>query len=690
MNFSRKRPRDGRDDAPPAKRPDLKGQDKPPAAPSKLPTPAPSKTTAAPPATAKTTAPKPLPPAPPRPLPLSEEQVKLNVEDVRMEVDPVRLLDLIDEVREVATNMADRAILLGAEEAKADEQLKELMQKGFIALARLRTVHRQVHREVEQRKQQTSKHGEADLHEAIQRLQSTEHGLETFKEIVQYYPALQEAVGVISEAEFSAILGLENPSDVQLHQQIIARLKYEEEQRRALAAKLREIPIKQTALKSSLNTETRELDALKQKIRDFGSELKQLKSTLKIPDPTLQQTDSRACKLPQPLYNLYVQLISYISLFAGSQMDVTISGSEAMAARLSSKKHTDGDKASSGIATSQYGSYKPKTKLSAEEAQQTHPFSILLNIAVFSSVSSSSPGKIGFLFEYLLNLNIVTVTPTSNEDPRILAGLYPGDFGETSPNWATELIVAPGTQILPKRARAYKWLQALCGLHFQPGPQVTNPNKPAEPSFIPDTAPFAASLTDTIELIKQRTSMRHTVAHMNASLTTGRIEMECARALVVSAVALRKWAELTTVQASAALSDAQTLSKERHLTFSTPIPTASPYSFYYLATFGSSGSPSTAQLLVELPPQYPQTPASCWITNIIKDASDSDVTLLTESLQQLKHEESDLPVQAPLLSTLAWFRECLNIILDTIKSGANSKYSNHPKRFDRTAWQSIQ
>lgn len=600
--------------------------------------------------------------------------MKLKLEDGVLEADPKRLLELIEEVREAATNITDRAILVGPGGVKTDTLLQEMMHKGYIALTRLRGIHRQVHHEVEQRKQQTSKFSESEQTETMQRLKSTEYGLNSFREIVQHYPTLSDAIGLISEADFAKIYQPTRPEDSQEHKLTLTRLKHEEEQRRNLAGKLREIPLKQGALKSSLTSETRELDAMKQKIRDFGAEIKQFKNTMKVPDPTLQQCDSRASLLPQPLYNLFVQLTSYTSVFGGQDMEVLISGSAGSVKNLSSSKQkSEGESSSS---QTPFGTYKPRSMLTAGQAQQTHPLSIKVDLA---ATPAGLAHKTGFLFEYFVNLNIVAVTP-SDDDPRILAALVDGDFGETSPNWATELITAPGTQILPKRARAYKWLQALCGLHFPPAPQRTNPNEPT--AATPDLAPFAASLTDTIELLKKRIHTRYVLTQIHAILALARIEVEMVRPPVPATAVLRKWAEQSAAQAATALNEASTLYKKHRLSTSHLVAAPSPHSFFHLATFGAPGHANTAQLLVELPPQYPAIPATFYIIGI-NDIAGSDLALLTQTLQSHKQ---DISSDQAFLYILAWFRDCLNVHLDICNLGSNSRFFENPKRFDTNSW----
>jgi len=730
MNFTRKRPRDGPQEPPPPKRHDHKPQERYAAAPAPAPMKPPSSSVARPPSqpeAPRTVAKKPIPPPPSKASQTAEETPKYNVADPELKTDLPALFTLLDTVRNLSTDMVEKSLSLGPEEAKSDATIQELGRQGFIALAQYRTLHRHLHSEVDRRRQQVLKYGEKDFLEALQLSQSSKYQLEVFKSLVELKPDLDLAIGLVSEEDWlkESVGPLLRPKEGDSpHKLTLKRIKHEEEQRKALAAKLKEIPSKQSSLKSTLNAQTRDLEALKQKVREMVSQMNTLKTSLKLEEPTLQQADPRAAFLPQPLYNLYVQLISWISVFGGEQVEVSIGGL-LEAAKKSFARHTSqaGSKASSSSFSVTGSNIQP---LSSEKCQATHLLSVLVHFLVVTP-SSATSRKISIMFEYLMNLHIVIVTPLNNEDPRILVNLFPNDDGLVSPNWSNHLQVAAGVQVLPKRARAYKWVQALSGLHFPQGPsESVEVSSPFQPSSL---AHLAASLTDTMELLKRRTQMKHTLMSLWSMLVSGRIEIDIPPSRprdLPQVTSLRKWTEQTTAQAQTILNEAQAYYKEHNIHVGTKrdfrpkkdsasgldMATASSSatmdidssahsgspsaakvewfddcvsfdakqdSFYYRAAFGNSGTSQACQVLVEIPPEYPSANPTFYITGS-KDLPPSEVQLmiqvLTRSLQPII---SDKRPETLVNYTLTWIRDCLDIYHDLKKQGDSSKFQTEDR-----------
>ena len=733
MNYTRKRPRDGPHDQPPPKRHDHKPQER-----SSTPSMKPPSTSAAKPSAPtevlKPAAKKPIPPPPTKSTHAAEDTPKYNITDPTLKTDLPALLALLETVRNVSTEMVEKAISLGPDTAKSDESIQDLGRQGFIALAQFRTVHRHLHLEVDRRRQQLLQYGDTEFLEALQLSESSKYQLETFKMLVEAKPDLDDAVGLVSEEEWriESVGHVQHPKEGDSeHKLTLKRIKYEEDRRRAMAVKLKEIPSQQNSLKSTLNTQTRDLDALKQKIREMASQMNLLKSSLKLEEPTLQQADSRASLLPQPLYNLYVQLISWIAVFGGEQVEVSISGSMDSAKRnaaQSSKQSRLKDSSPSppNALSSSAPTSTSDTLLSSEECQKVHPLGVLLHFLV--STSALAPRKVSLMFEHLVNLNIVIVTPLNNEDPKILVNLFPGDNGLVSPNWSNRLQVMPTAQILPKRARAYKWVQALCGLHFQLGPSdASTPS--SQPSSL---APLAASLTDTMELLKRRAHMKQKLAAVWSMLVSGRIDTSLPPIRphdLPHTTVLRKWTEHTTAQAQTILNDVQGYYKEHAIVFTTkrnfhhraasevntPVSSAMDVdngadighiqwtdetvgfdakqdATYFRATFGTSGVAQLCQVLVEVPPEYPSANPTFYITGS-KELVPKEVALMTQVLRTLQpsiasDDPSSSHSETLVNYTLAWIRDCLDIHHELQKQGDSSKFNREDRYEPATHMQS--
>lgn len=713
MNFTRKRPRDGPHDPPPPKRHDHKPQERfstPPAKPTSSSAAKPSTPTEVPKPIAK----KPIPPPPTKSSQSVEETPKYNLADPQLKADLPALLSFLETVRTVSTEMVEKAISLGPETSKSDETIQDLGRQGFVALAQFRTAHRQLHSEVDRRRQQLLQYGDNEFLEALQLSESSKYQLGTFKSLVEAKPFLDDAAGLVSDEQWriESVGHPQHPKEGDSeHRLILKRIKYEEDRRKAMAAKLKEIPSQQNSLKSTLNAQTRDLDALKQKIREMASQMNALKSSLKLEEPTLQQADSRASVLPQPLYNLYVQLISWIAVFGSELVEVSISGS-LEAARKSSSQQSKQNRAKDPSSNSSSSQAPTDHILSSEECQKAHPLSVLLHLS--SAPSSAGTRKISLMFEYLVNVHIVVVTPLNNEDPKILVNLFPGDDGLESPNWSNRLQVRPGAQILPKRARAYKWVQALCGLHFQVGPtEVTS-------STSTSLGHIAASLTDTMELLKLRAQMKQRLGALWSMLVSGRIDISNPPFRphdLPNAALLRKWTEHTTAQAQTILNEVQAYYKEHNVAMTTKRnfrfktsssdgnamdvdSTASPNgiewidekvgfeakqdSTYFRATFGTSGFAQLCQVFVEIPPEYPSSNPTFYITGS-KELPPKEVAHMVQVLRSLQPSvEPDAQNQKSetlVNYTLAWIRDCLDIHHDLNKQGESSAF-HRDDRYD--------
>lgn len=656
--------------------------------------------------------------------------MKVDVTSPALLTDASTVHRLLDTIRDTSTAMLEKALLPDANTPETSEVIKEHGRDGFVALAQLRTLHRLLHSEVDVRRQQTSSYeGDAFLG-AMQVLQSTKYERDSFKATVESQPAIDSVSGITSEEDYVAEsvnhpLGPKD-SDSQ-HERTLKRLKFEEDRRKALRSKLKEIPGKQNALKAALNLESRDMTTIKQHIRDIGRQVTNLQHTMKMQDLTLQPSDARASSLPQPLYNLYVQLISWITVFGGDQLDITISGSAT--AESNASKAPAKEQRGSRHKRSQTADNSSDGGLSSTECQQTHPLSVIAHFLVGTSSSSassssnsasnsSSNDKMSFMFEYLVNLNVVVVTPLNNEDPRVLVNLYENDDGESSPNPANRLQVSFGTEWLPKRARAYKWVQSLCGLHFLPDVTATaaissvsqsnaltssNPpsvgfiNQPASSTIarIPltdaDRAKMASSLTDTIELLKKRLKTRLDFNKNNSTLNSGQIDREKdaqpGRPENIASVAtIRKWILQTPSQAQQLLKDFDEYCANSQIPALDARAEYNNNNSYFLAAFSTPGSTQTARFVVSLPPEYPEKPPKGYILGS-KDLPATEVKKMMAALDGLLPAPT-VPDRPETLVNylLAWLQECLSIHHDIAKRREQSPAFSNELRYHTSTW----
>lgn len=678
MNFTRKRSREGPQHHPPPKRHDHKVDDKRDAPQAKASSSASAKSTTPQPTTSAPEK-KPLPPAPPKTTIVEPEQPQFDVTSAELIADVPGILKLLESIRETSTSMVEKALSPEATTEEGKDVIKDAGRSGFVALARLRSLHRQLHTEVDLRRQQSSSHQDMNFLNSMQVLQSTKYELDAFKSLVESQPSIESVPGLISEEDYQteAKGRLHGPSDSDTdHSRMLKRLKFEEDRRKSMRTKLKEIPIKQNSLKSALNVETRDLDTMKREIREIGRQVSKLQQSLKLEPITLQQSDPRSNLLPQPLYNLYVQITSWISVFGGDQIEVSVSGVADVAQnerRHKSSKSRDKSKSSSSSASD--------GRLSSDQCQETHHLSILLQIS--SSEIKGTVRKVSFIFEYLVNLNIVIVTPLNNEDPRILVNLFPNDDGETSPNPANQFQMLPGTEWLPRRARAYKWAQSLCGLHFHTEP--TEVFESSAPISAESRAQLASSLTDTLEVLKRRVTNHFDFNGITSALTSGNIESDSVTRPDAPEVGImRRWTLQSPKEAQNIMRDATDYFESNHIT-----PTAElkydPNNSYFLAIFGTRGHP-ILHVLVSLPPEYPNAHPS-FIVFGHKSSQSSEIQRINQALPTLQPSPTVSGKPETLLNyTLSWLKGCINVYDEVIKRGDSSKLAKLETRYHITSW----
>lgn len=682
MNFTRKRPREGPPHHPPPKRHDHKPEEKRDAPQTKPAPSAPPKTTTPQPPTA-TVEKKPLPPAPPKSSSAEAEQPRFDVTSPKLVADVPTILALLESVRETSTTLLVKTLSAESTAPETKESIKDLGRTGLVALAQLRSLHRQMHTEVDLRRQQSSSYQDSDFLSTMQVLQSTKYELDAFKSLVDAQPSSDNVPGLVSEQDYKKeAKGHNGPhaSDSE-HDKMLKRLKFEEERRKAMRVKLKEIPVKQNSLKMGLQVETRDLDTMKREIREIGRQVSKLQHSLKLEPITLQQTDPRANSLSQPLYNLYVQFTSWISVFGGEQVEVSVSGvAESTAQGDRQPKLQKGRRGDKTASSTQVGD----DKLSSEQCRQAHPLSIMLQITVPSSTNAATLRKASFIFEYLVNLNIVTVTPLNNEDPRILVNLFPNDNGETSPNPANVLQIAPGAEWMARRARAYKWAQTLCGLHFH--------SEPAD-VFVPAGAPAtnahlhqASSLTDTIELLKKRVRSHFDFNGVTSALNSGNIEsQQVLRPNAPETGTMRRWALLSPNEARSTMRDMENYYEAHRMT-----PTAEiildTNKLYFNALFGTKAS-QLIQVCVGMAPEYPVVPPTFLIRGTHSSVAPSEIQLINEALLSLRPTPTVPDSPETLVNyTLLWLRGCISIVDDMQKHGAESRFAKVDARYRVETW----
>ncbi|KNC50432.1 cold-induced protein [Thecamonas trahens ATCC 50062] len=324
--------------------------------------------------------------------------------------------------------------------AKAGQIVDETaLAAGSHTLMRLRGAHRGV--------MKANAEKEAELAEASTALDEAQLGLES---------VLYEKAVVLNEikrcAEFAfagdaldlvpakdaladAAVDAKSLSD---HEVMLARLTFEMAQREKLVNELHAQQKTVEETQERLASDSDFLDSLHIQLDKFlhaGQPLVDaMGSSLVVVDA---ETRERLGLLPSPLYMLYTQLLAYNGAASTAAMALTIAGDTAaatLAAAKAAKAAADleppSPSAAKRVATADDDDDDDER---ADSYYAVFPLSVELELFPGPDDAFDAPVKLGFAF--FAALNLVGVQVLDGPLPaNLLANLFPGDAGETSPN----------------------------------------------------------------------------------------------------------------------------------------------------------------------------------------------------------------------------------------------------------------
>ncbi|CAH0390406.1 unnamed protein product [Bemisia tabaci] len=272
------------------------------------------------------------------------------------------------------------------------------------------------------------------------------------------------------------------------HKLRLARLQWELLQRQQLATKCKELQEEKERVTTEIKRKRSQLENLAPLLKTVLATAKPVLDNLGLTAGHSLNEHPLASVLPHPLYFLYVQSVA-LKEVTDESMVVLINGEEEEALRakeyvIDSQMLEDSDSdAEPEFQKEERHSWKdPKLDKKAEHLKKLlaeHPLSLTISIPINENGSS-----ISMKFSYLLNLRVVTVriSVQISESIRgisasallnpfnILSALYPGDYGEISPNPANfHQLKQVGVQSFDREALGtpYNWAQKIAGLDFE-------------------------------------------------------------------------------------------------------------------------------------------------------------------------------------------------------------------------------
>ncbi|GAB1295761.1 THO complex subunit 5 homolog [Apodemus speciosus] len=317
------------------------------------------------------------------------------------------------------------------------------------------------------------------------------------------------------------------------HQQTLARLDWELEQRKRLAEKYRECLSNKEKILKEIEVKKEYLSSLQPRLNSIMQASLPVQEYLFMPFDQAHKQYETARHLPPPLYVLFVQATAYGQACGYKTLSVAIEGSVDEAKALFKPPEDSQDDESDSDAEEEQTTKRRRPTLGVQlddkrkEMLKRHPLSVLLDLKCKDS------SVLHLTFCYLMNLNIMTVkakvttameltTPISAGDllspDSILSCLYPGDHGKKTPNPANQyqfdkVGILTLRDYVIELGHPYLWVQKLGGLHF--------PKEQPQHTVMADHSQSASHMETTMKLLKTRVQSRLALHKQFASLEHG-------------------------------------------------------------------------------------------------------------------------------------------------------------------------
>lgn len=279
------------------------------------------------------------------------------------------------------------------------------------------------------------------------------------------------------------------------HQQRLARLQWELEQRRGQTELFEQLTRDKESVGMMINEQEQKFASLNPRINSILEATKPLQEALQLPADANKEHHRISRLLPSPLYTLWVQARAYGEA-CDTKFEVEILGDAEAAKKLiqasdntkmelsdseddlDQKEETSGQRGNRSKKEQKMETNKPE--IAVDKLTEVHPLSIK------ATITTKEGSSVTLTFYYLQCLGIITVkcsvrvpknprTKVNGED--LLSSLFPGDTGASSPNPATLYQLKQASISQPElfnaTGRPYHWAQALGGLNFSKLQQPT-------------------------------------------------------------------------------------------------------------------------------------------------------------------------------------------------------------------------
>ncbi|XP_048853765.1 THO complex subunit 5 homolog isoform X2 [Brienomyrus brachyistius] len=369
-------------------------------------------------------------------------------------------------------------------------------------------------------------------------------------ELVTLDEFFQEAPPEISRLQFTK----DDP-----HQQTLARLDWELEQRKRLAEKYKDSLASKEKILKSIEVKKEYLSSLQPGLNAIMQASLPVQEYLSMPFEHVQKQNEVARHLPPPLYVLLVQVNAY-SQACDKSITVSISGDVDEAKALSKPPEDSQDDESDSDAEEELQNTKRRRPTlgvqlddKRREMLKPHPLSLCVDL------KCKDGSVLHLFFYYLMNLNIMTVKAKVStaadlvgaisagellNSETLLSCLYANDKGSETPNPANryqfdKVGIATFGDYVSELGHPYIWVQNLGGLQFPS-------DRPEAP---PDGKSLSAShMESSMKLLKGRLQSRLALHKQFSSLEHSIIPVssECQQLFPAKVVSrLARWTTMT-------------------------------------------------------------------------------------------------------------------------------------------------
>ncbi|XP_057687945.1 THO complex subunit 5 homolog [Corythoichthys intestinalis] len=465
------------------------------------------------------------------------------------------LAKLMDEIQELKAN--------GAKEGSPEIERRRLQScNHFMTLKKLnRLAHMRL------------KRGRDHTHEAKQKVDVLHLQLQNLlyevlhlqKEISKCleFKSQHEEIDLVSVGEFYKDAP-EEISRPQLtkndpHQQTLARLDWELEQRKRLAETYKQSQATKEKIQKSIEVKKEHLRSLQPGLNAIMQASIPVQEYLSVPVEQTQKHTEIAQHLPPPLYVLFVQANAY-GQACDKNLSVTISGDVEEAKAMSKPPEDSQDDDSDSDAEEEQEKTKRRRPTAGgqlddkrREMLKKHPLSLSFDL------TCKDGSVLNLFFYYLINLNIMTVKAKISastdlttaisageliKSETLLSCLYANDHGRETPNPANryqfdKVGIVSFADYVEDLGHPYKWVQNLGGLHF--------PSDSSEGMLVGSSL-SASHMENTMKLLRGRVLSRLALHKQFASLEHNIIPVttECLHLFPAKIISrLARWTTIT-------------------------------------------------------------------------------------------------------------------------------------------------